>query len=318
MVSIRAFTGVRSPRYRTLKLHIHLGGLKLVALVDTGSTNNFIDERVAAHLGLTTLPGTGRNVRIGNGDHVRSTGVIPGVLVVVGSLAADERFDVDLHTLPLGGYDVILGVEWLGTLGPVLFDFQRQTMSIARTDHRVLWTGLDGPTVPVFYAIDEHLDDLLRLLLDDYAAVFQEPQGLPPEHRHSLVAGTDAIAVRPYRYAHLQKDELERQCADMLRQGIIRPSSSAFSSPVLLVRKPDGSWRLCVDYRAPNAKTLKDKFPIPVVVELLDELRGARFFTKLDLRSGYYQVHMFEGDIDKTAFRTHQGLFEFLVMPFGL
>ena len=98
MVSVRAFTGVRSPRYRTLKLHIHLGGPKLVALVDTGSTNNFIDERVAAHLGLTILPGTGRNIRIGNGDHVRSTGVIPGVLVVVGSLAADERFDVDLHT----------------------------------------------------------------------------------------------------------------------------------------------------------------------------------------------------------------------------
>lgn len=104
----------------------------------------------------------------------------------------------------------------------------------------------------------------------------------------------------------------------MLAQGVIRPSTSSFASPVLLVRKKDGTWRFCIGYRHLNEIIVKHKHPMPVVDELLDELAGSKWFTKLDFRSGYYQICMAAVEEYKMAFRTHNGLFEFLVMRFGL
>jgi hypothetical protein len=144
-----------------------------------------------------------------------------------------------------------------------------------RHDHHVKWMSEVAAPCPQALALSS--DNLLQLLLSEFADVFAEPTGLPPprpfDHRIHLLPSTPPVVVRPYRYPQLLKDEIEKQCDDMLRQGIIRPNTSPFSVPVLLVRK-DKTWRFCVDYHELNSKTVKDKFPIPIVDELLDELKG--------------------------------------------
>ena len=172
-------------------------------------------------------------------------------------------------------------------------------------------------TFPTVSTISE-----VEQLLSKFATVFQEPKSLPPKRSHEhhilLKSGAEPPNIRPYRYPYFQKFEIEKQVKEMLRSGVIQPSGSPYLASVLLVKKKEGTWRMCVDYRALNNVTVKDKFPIPAIDELLDELSGASFFSKLDLRAGYHQVRVHASDVPKITFRTHEGHYEFLVMPFGL
>jgi hypothetical protein len=268
---------------------------------------------------MVELPLQGRAslfATIANGERVQCTGVFKNTAFCI----AKDQFKTNLFVLPLGYYDIVLGTHWLASLAPILWDFGKLMMSFWHNDHQVIWYGLQSGACAMIQS--EKDVDLLNRLLVEFVFVFQEPQDLPSQrtrdHQIHMLPGSATVAVRPYCYTKAQKDELVQQCSTMQKQGLIYHSKSPYSSLVLLVRKPDGSWRFCVDYRALNDRTIKDKFPILLVEELLDELHGARFFTKLHLWSGYHHVHMHPADVEKTTFHTHDDLFEFLVMLFGL
>ncbi|MCO5566284.1 hypothetical protein L7F22_019960 [Adiantum nelumboides] len=168
------------------------------------------------------------------------------------------------------------------------------------------------------------LDVSRRAFLDEYADCFSEalPGQLPPErpedHNIDLIPNSAAPNKPPYRVSAVQQEEIMTQVNELLQKGHIQSRSSPFCSPVLLVQKKHGSWRMCIDYRALNKIIVKIKFPIPHIDDVLDRLQGASFFSTIDLKSGYHQIRVNPADVPKTAFRTTFGLYEFLVMPFGL
>lgn len=228
--------------------------------------------------------------------------------------------------LPVVGADLILGSTWLATLGPHVANYAASVLKFFQNGKFITLQGdkdvKPSPAhfhqlrrlqntdaisecftiqhIPSNCAEDEllelpdNMDPKLALLLHTYRGVFATPNGLPPQrdHNHAITLQPDSkpVKVRPYRYPHSQKEQIELMVKEMLEQGIIQNNTSPFSSPIVLAKKKDGKWRFCTDYRALNAITVKDSFPMPTVDELLDELYGAKYFSKLDLRSGYHQI----------------------------
>ena len=162
----------------------------------------------------------------------------------------------------------------------------------------------------------------VQQLIQTYSGLFDPPNQLLASRNcdHSIppVPGAVLVYSHPYRFSPVIKDEVEKQVKEILASGIIQKSTSPFSSVVLLVKQKDNTWTFCVDYWQLNAITVKGKYPVPIIDELLDELAGASWFSKLNLRSGFHQIRLKHGEEFKTAFQTHFGQFEFRVMPFGL
>ncbi|XP_028198078.1 uncharacterized protein LOC114382700 [Glycine soja] len=334
------------PTSATLRVIGTIKGHDTAILMDGGSTHNFIHNLLAHFLNLTPQTIPALPVMVGNDTEIQCDKVCCNVVVSIQGC----KFTLDLHVMVLGGTDIVLGVAWLKLLGPVTTDYSHLTMTFHHQGEPItIQGGIDsGPTeihhgqvrclintnrVAALFHIQLHNHDppspnlpstppSLRSLLTKYVSLFQTLTILPPprptDHSIHLEPNLKPVNVRPYRYPYYQKREIERQVDDMLCRQLIRPSRSPYSSPVLLVKKKDGTWRFCVDYRALNSITVKDRFPLPTIDELLDDLGNSSWFLKMDLAQGFHQIRMEEHDISKTAFRTHQGHYEYIVMPFGL
>ncbi|RVW32511.1 Transposon Ty3-G Gag-Pol polyprotein [Vitis vinifera] len=257
---------------------------------------------------------------------------------------SDVEMPVDLVLLDLQDFDVILGMDWLASYHASVDCFEKRvTFSIpgqpkfsfegkhvdrplrmisALRASSLLKKGCQGFLASVMSnESDLKLEDIP--IVREYPDVFPEDlPGLPPEREVEftidLVPGTGPMSKAPYRMAPVELKELKVQLQELLDKGFIRPSVSPWGAPVLFVKKKDGSMRLCIDYRELNKVTVRNKYPLPRIDDLFDQLQGACVFSKIDLRSGYHQLRVRGEDVPKTAFRTRYGHYEFLVMPFGL
>ncbi|KAA0040679.1 Ty3/gypsy retrotransposon protein [Cucumis melo var. makuwa] len=347
-LSINSVVGLNDPG--RMKVRGSLQGKEVVILIDCGATHNFVSEKLVTSLQLPIKETTHYGVILGSGAAIQGKGIFESVEIQMKNWTVKE----DFLSLELGGVDVILGMQWLYSFGVTICDWKNLTLTFYDNEKQICVKGdpsltkarvslknlvktweehdhgyliecrsIEVAELKTFHKEEkEETEEKLTPILNQFSNVFEWPEKLPPrrsiEHQIHLKEGTNPVNVRPYRYAYHQKEEMEKLVNEMLVSGIIRPGASSYSSPVLLVKKKDGSWRFCIDYRALNNVTIPDKFPIPVVEELFDELGGASLLFKIDLKAGYHQIRMVDRDIEKTAFRTHEGHYEFLVMPFRL
>jgi hypothetical protein len=285
-ISIQIVTGTKSAN--TITVIVAIGGKTGIALVDSGSTNTFIDVHFALKTNCVVLNNSTTTVHVAGGGALLSSGHIPDTAFSINGFPFTNSFTL----LDLKGYDLVLGCDWMQKHSPVTFDWEGKCIKVT-TLNKNLVTLPDASTLSKKHWIDAATVDkllakgstgyLLQMqtseahgniqiipaaltpVLSQYTELFQAPTELPPhrpcDHEIPLQDTTVPSAARPYRVPHLQENEMEQQIKDLLAKGIIQLSNSPFASPAILVRKKDGSWRLCIDYRKLNALTIKNKFP---------------------------------------------------------
>jgi hypothetical protein len=341
VISLNAFTGFSTPQ--TLKLISYIKHRKVIILFDSGSTHNFIHRHIAQETHCYIHAVNNFQIMNANGGSMKCGGCCENVHLQIG----DYHLNSHMFAIDMDGCDILLGAYWLRTLGPILMDFKALTMQFDQEGHQYKFQGIIvvSPEVISSHRMEKMIKkghsgvisqlhaiqatetppvpQDLQALLSKHQMVFSNPQGLPPshgvhDHSISLLPKSLPPNIRPYHHPFSQKNEIEKMVQELLNAGIIHPSTSPYSYPIVMVLNKEGSWRMCPNFRALNKLTIKEKFSISVIDDLLDELSGAQFFTKLDLHSGYHQIHMKEADIPKTSFQTHEGHYEFLVMPFVL
>jgi hypothetical protein len=288
-------------------------------LFDSGATHSFINESLLDKLGLRGVQTKSAYKITTPGGNITSQLVTFEVPLRLGSRIVRSN----LIIIKLGSMDVILGMEWMNQ-HKVILDISDRVVEInsPTVGHTTLYLPFrDGIDSCAYVTIIPSLDEIP--VVCEYPDVFpDELPGMPLDRDVEFVIelqpGTAPISKRPHRMPPKELAELKTQLQELLDKGYIRPSSSPWGCPTLFVKKKDGSLRMCVDYRPLNAVTIKNKYPLPQMDVLFDQLAGAKVFSKIDLRSGYHQIKIRPCDIPKTAFSTRYGLYEFLVMSFGL
>jgi hypothetical protein len=236
---------------------------------------------------------------------------------------AGRLFRTNLMVLEGQGIDVILGMGWM-KICKVVLDIAARTMHLESPTHGSVVLKLPPPisiASALHHTVAQNLEDIP--VACEFHNVFPEDlPGMPPDRDVEFVIelqpGMSPISRRPYKMTPKGLAELNVQLNELLNKGYIHPSSSPWGCPALFVKKKDQSLRLCVDYQPLNVVTIKNKYPLPRINILFDQLAGAKVFSKVVLHSGYHQIKIRPKDVPKTAFSTRYGLYEYLIMSFGL
>jgi hypothetical protein len=291
----------------------------VIILFDSGATHSFISSKCGTKIGLNLYPTSGAYTIATPGGKIFSNQVCRSMPIQMGR----NLVRTDLLLLDLEGMDVLLGMDWM-TRHRVSLDIFSRTVEIDSPDHEptILYLPQRECSNSYAYAIEGNkLKDIP--IICEYPDVFLDDfPGMPPDRDIEFVIElqprTAPISKRPYRMPPNELAELKIQLQDLLDKGYIHPSASPWGCPALFVKKKDNSLRLCVDYHPLNAVTIKNKYPLRRIDILFDQLAGAKVFSKIDIRSGYHQIKIRSSDIPKIAFSTRYGLYEYLVMSFGL